>query len=111
MGNVLIKSFTNYLNINFQQEFKIDFKDCFYMYDPVSNKRDEFHSKGYRNYMNSEEEVIGNSKRNFICVKPDTVIEVLTKTKPQTKKDALQKVVKPAAPARMLCNCSSCWYW
>lgn len=89
MGNVLIKSFSNYLNKNFQNEFKVDFKDYFFMYDPIYNKKDEFQRHGFKNYMNNEEEVFGSSKINFVCVKPDTVFEVLTKSKQQAKQDSL----------------------
>lgn len=89
MGNVLIKSFSKYLNDNYKNEFKVNFNDYFYMYDPVTNKKDEFQKSGYKNYMNSENEVVDNSKLIFSCVKPDTVYEVLTKTKKEIKKDSL----------------------
>jgi pyrroline-5-carboxylate reductase len=89
MGNVLIKSFSSYLNQNYQTEFKVNFNDYFYLYDPITNKKDEFLKYGFKNYMNSELEVFGSSKIIFNCVKPDTVSEVMTKSKEKTDKESL----------------------
>jgi pyrroline-5-carboxylate reductase len=89
MGTVLMKSFAKYLNQNYQSEFKVNFNDMFYMYDPIENKKEEFHSLGFKNYMNDESEVCGNSKIIFNCVKPDTVPEVILKTKGEVKQDSL----------------------
>lgn len=71
IGGVLIKSFTNFLTQNYQEAYKVDFKDYFYMYDP--SKKDYMTSIGYKHSMNNEAEVFRNSKIIFNCVKPDVV--------------------------------------
>lgn len=89
MGSVLIRSISNYLNQNYKKDFNVNFNDCFYMYDPITCKKNEFSQLGFKNYMNDEREVVGNSKIIFNCVKPDTVSEVVTKTKKLSNKDSL----------------------
>lgn len=89
MGTVLMKSFAGYLNQNYKSDFQVDFNDLFYMYDPIQDKKSLFLSQGFKNYMCDESEVCGNSKIIFNCVKPDTVPEVIMKTKNEVKRDSL----------------------
>ena len=89
MGSCLIKTFSNNLKYNHQKNHQNDFKDYFYMYDPIFNKKKEFESYGFKNYMDSEVEVVKNSDIIFCCVKPDVVHDVLTKTKTEVGKNSL----------------------
>ena len=89
MGSCLIKTFSNNLKILHQKDFNSDFNDYFYIYDPISNKKEEFESYGFKNFMKDEIDVAKNSDIIFCCVKPDVVYDVLSKTKSQLKKDSL----------------------
>jgi pyrroline-5-carboxylate reductase len=89
MGSVLLKSFSDHLNENYAKEYKINFNDIFYIYDPIVNKKDEFVKQGFKNYMQDESEVCANSKIIFSCVKPDTVSEVILKTHKEVNSETL----------------------
>jgi pyrroline-5-carboxylate reductase len=90
MGSVLIKSLSSYLTQKYQKEYStVNFKDIFYMYDPVTNKKEEFQNLGFKNYTENEAEVFENSKINFICTKPDIVYEVLNKTMKYSSKESM----------------------
>jgi len=89
MGSCLIKTFSNNLKILHQKDFNSDFNDYFYIYDPISNKKEEFESYGFKNFMKDEIDVAKNSYIIFCCFKPDVVYDVLSKTKSQLKKDSL----------------------
>jgi pyrroline-5-carboxylate reductase len=89
MGSCLIKTFSNNLKILHQKNYNTDFNDYFYIYDPITTKKEEFESCGFKNYMKDEIEVAKNSEIIFCCLKPDVVHDVLSKTKNQVKKDSL----------------------
>lgn len=89
MGSCLIKTFSNNLKILHQKDYNSDFNDYFYIYDPISKKKEEFESYGFKNFMKDEIDVAKNSEIIFCCVKPDVVYDVLSKTKSEFKKDSL----------------------
>lgn len=89
MGSCLIKTFSNNLKLHQQKNYKKDFNDYFYIYDPLPQKKQEFESYGFKNFMKDELDVVKNSDIIFCCVKPDIVYDVLTKTKQEVKKDSL----------------------
>ena len=66
MGGVLLTSFSNLLNSKYSKQYEINFKDYFYLYDPFPGKKESFLKSGYKNYLDSEGEVLENSK--IICI-------------------------------------------
>ena len=89
MGGVLLTSFSNLLNSKYSKQYEINFKDYFYLYDPFPGKKESFLKSGYKNYLDSEGEVLENSKIIFTCVKPDKIYDVLASSKINVQKETL----------------------
>ena len=75
MGGALMIAFTKFLQKQKLNEENI--KNIFYLFDPQRCKQEEYMSYGFKNIANSEKDVFQNSKLIFICVKPDSVKELL----------------------------------
>jgi len=89
MGDVLLNSFSNFLNNKYSGYYNIDFNDYFYLHDPFPGKKETYKKLGFKNFVDHEAEIFDNSKIVFACVKPDQISNVLLKSKSKVDKNSL----------------------